>query len=149
MTGPFERTVMIEAAPAEVWPCLTEPALMAQWMGEPEMELEVETVWTVGTAIRISGIHHVRFENRGVVLEYEVNKRLSYTHLSSVSRLSDDPKHYVQLLFELIPVDRGTELKLTITNFPTEVIFHHLNFYWRVTMEKIRLFVAQRSSHHY
>jgi len=143
MTGPFEKTVIIKASPPRVWACLTEPALMVQWMGEPEMKLVVDTDWTIGGPIRISGFHHVPFENRGLVLEYEPHQRLSYTHWSSVSRLADKPENHSLLLFELTPVEGATTLQLTITNFPTDVIYHHLNFYWRVTMEKMRSFAAQ------
>lgn len=70
-------------------------------------------------------------------------ERLAYTHLSSVSRLADRPENYSQFLFMMKPVDGGTELHLRITQFPTEVIYHHLRFYWLGSMEKIRQFAEQ------
>ena len=70
-------------------------------------------------------------------------ERFAYTHLSSVSRLADLPENYSQLLFVMTPVDGGTELHLRITQFPTEVIYHHVRFYWLVSMEKIRQFAEK------
>ena len=143
MTLIFEKKVLINADPATVWKALTEPAQMIQWMGEPEMKLTIETTWQVNSPITISGVHHIKFENKGTVLAYDPYSTLSYTHLSSVSRLSDKPEHYSIFKFVLAPVAEQTELTLTIENFPTEVIYQHLNFYWRTTVEKIRQFVEK------
>lgn len=32
---------MINSVPAKVWTTLTAPGLMTQWMGDPEMKIEV------------------------------------------------------------------------------------------------------------
>ncbi|MBL8933407.1 MAG: SRPBCC domain-containing protein [Archangium sp.] len=85
--------VRIHAAPLVVWRALTTPELMTRWMGEPSMQLEVNTTWTVGNPIRISGFHHARFENTGTVLEFEPPHALRYSHLSSLSRRSATPEH--------------------------------------------------------
>ena len=34
-------------------------------------------------------------------------------------------------------------LTLTITNFPTEAIYKHLDFYWRTALEVFKRFVEQ------
>jgi hypothetical protein len=143
MNPTFEKKVLINANPATVWKALTEPAQMVQWMGEPEMGLTIETTWQVNSLITISGFHHIKFENKGAVLIYDPHRTLSYTHLSSVSRLADKPEHYSIFIFILTPVAEQTELALAIENFPTEVIYQHLCFYWRTTVEKIRLFVEK------
>ncbi|WP_315819349.1 SRPBCC domain-containing protein [Paraflavitalea speifideaquila] len=145
MSDQFNKTVHINAQPAAIWMALTDPEQMKQWMGEPEMDLEVETSWQVGSPFLISGFHHVRFINKGTLLQYDLHKTLQYTHLSSISRLSDKPEHYTWFKFELAPVETGTALTLTIDNFPTAVIYQHLNFYWRTTLEKIRLFVEAQA----
>ena len=43
MTDKFSTTITIQAEPAEVWTTLTDLELMTQWLGEPEMEIEVQT----------------------------------------------------------------------------------------------------------
>jgi uncharacterized protein YndB with AHSA1/START domain len=130
----FEKSVTIDAPPSKVWDALTRLELMTLWMAEPEMHLEIVTDWVVGGPILTRGFHHVRFENRGTVLEFEPERALRYTHLSSLSRLSDSPAHHSVLDFRLTPVGRQTSLTLTVSNFPTDTIEKHLNFYWRTTL---------------
>jgi uncharacterized protein YndB with AHSA1/START domain len=145
MSLQFEKTVLISASPAIVWTALTDPQQMKQWMGEPEMQLEIESSWQVGSPFIIRGFHHVHFVSKGTILQYDLHKTLRYSHLSSISRLADIPSHYTLFKFELTPQEAQTTLTLTIDNFPTEVIYQHLNFYWRGTLEKIRQFAEAQN----
>ena len=45
----------------------------------------------------------------------------------------------------LDPIDGRTALTVTVSNFPTESIFKHLDFYWRATMGVIKQFVERSS----
>jgi hypothetical protein len=114
-------------------------------MGESEMNLEIITNWNVNSPVIIKGFHHLQFENRGIVLQHQPNKLLQYSHLSSLSRLEDKTSNYSIIKFELSPVQNQTELKLTIENFTTESIYKHLSFYWRTTIEKIKMFSEQQA----
>jgi len=127
----IERAVYISATPPIVWQYLTDTDMMARWMGEQEMNIKVETDWTVGNPIVISGFHHTKFENKGRVLDFEPNKLLQYTHLSSVSRLPGDEENYAIISFLLSSENEGTLLTLTLERFATETIMKHLDFYWR------------------
>jgi len=138
ITDKFSSTVTIQAASAKVWTALTVPERMIEWMGEPEMKIEILTDWQINGPIVIRGFHHTRFENKGIVLQYEKPSRLRYSHLSSVSRLADKPEHYTLLDFALTPIDQQTRLTLTLENFPTETIRKHLEFYWRATLITIK-----------
>lgn len=131
---PIEKTITINAPPEAIWKALTEPVLMKQWMGDPEMQLEIQTGWQVSSPIRISGIHHGKFVNKGTVLENVPYQKLVYTHLSSVSRLPDVPESYTVYDFTLEPKGPETFLTLRISNFPTESIYKHLEFYWGTTL---------------
>ena len=144
MTDQFSTTVTINSEPLKVWTVLTNPELMTKWMGEPEMKVEVLTDWKINSPIFIRGFHHVQFENKGIVLQYEKGKMLSYSHLSSVSRLPNKPENYSILEFILTPVDKNTQLTLNITNFPTEIIRKHLEFYWRTTIITIKKSVEKQ-----
>lgn len=144
MTQAFQQTILIEATVEVVWDSLAIPERMKAWMGEPGLEIEIDTDWNVGGPIAIRGHHHVRFENRGVVLEFAPRARLSYTHLSSLSRLSsDEHANYATLEFSLTPMDDATSLTLAITGFPTKSIFRHMDLYWRGTLEVLRLHAEQ------
>jgi uncharacterized protein YndB with AHSA1/START domain len=146
MLSNFEVSVEIAAQPSEVWESLTDPAHMRAWMGEPEMRLEVIADWRAGSPIVMRGFHYGRFENRGVVLAFEPEQHLSYTHLSSISRLPDEPQNYVAFNFRLMPDDERTTLSLTLSNFPTETIYKHLAFYWPATLDVLKRYVERRSS---
>lgn len=138
MTDQFEKTVIINSDPATVWKTLTEPALMKKWMGEPEMEINIHTDWTVNSPFIITGFHHVKFTSKGTVLQFDENSALTYSHFSSVSRLADIPDNYSIIAFTLKPLEDQTALTVKITGFPTETIFKHLQFYWQTTIEIIK-----------
>jgi uncharacterized protein YndB with AHSA1/START domain len=138
-----DHTVAIAATPTAVWRALTEPALMRQWMGEPEMQLDIDADWRAGGPFVVRGFHHVRFENRGTVRTFEPERTLEYTQLSSVSRLPDVPESYCVLSFALAPQGDGTSLTLTLRDFPTHTIYKHLDFYWRTTLEILKQLVER------
>lgn len=138
MRDSFSTSVIIHADRKVIWKILTDVALMTKWLGEPDMQLEVHCNWVVNEAIFIRGFNHVKFENKGVVLLFDQNSRLTYSHLSSLSRLADKQENYSILDFILEPAIDGITLQLNITNFPTEVIRKHLEFYWRTTVVKIK-----------
>lgn len=134
----FEKSIGIHAPAASVWTHLTDIELMKAWMGEPEMALEIETNWVVGAPIVVRGFHHVSFKNAGRVLEFNPPGRLAYTHLSSLSRLPDEPASYVTFEFLLTSTGSATFLKLRARDFPTSSIFKHLRFYWGTTLEILK-----------
>jgi len=145
MTYRIEKTILINSAALTVWKTLTEPALMKQWMGDAEMEIDIQTTWQVNSPIVISGFHHLKFENKGTVLQFEPGQALKYNFLSSISRLPDIPENYTIIGFTLSPADNQTALTLVITNFPTETIYLHLDFYWRTTIELIKHFTEKNT----
>ncbi|MFC4311118.1 SRPBCC domain-containing protein [Steroidobacter flavus] len=142
----IEQAIVIDAPASVVWENLTRIELMKEWMGDPEMALEIETDWTVGHQIVISGFHHVRFKNRGRVVAFEPMQRLAYTHLSSLSRLPEVPGSYTMLEFTLAAVNRATALQFQASGFPTESIFKHLQFYWGGTLPVLKRTIEQRVS---
>lgn len=138
MTAGFSTTITINSDTGKVWNTLTNTKLMKKWMGDPEMKIEVDTDWAINSPILISGFHHIKFVNKGLILQYDKEKKLKYSHLSSVSRLPDITENYTVLEFVLIPLGKKTQLTLNIENFPTETIRKHLEFYWRTTVVMIK-----------
>ena len=128
------RSVTINAPPAKVWAALTVPDLMKTWMFPGE--IDILTSWEIGAPFVIRGkLHGVAFENQGRVLLFEPEHVLQYSHLSSTSRLPDVAESYSTVEFRLARLEQGqTELALTLRNFPTEVIYKHLVYYWTVTL---------------
>lgn len=107
-------------------------------MGDEEMEIEIITDWRVGSPFVIKGFHHVHFENKGTILQFEPDSILQYDYLSSMSNLEDLPENYTTITFSLIPKDDQTELRVEAENFPTFEIYKHLEFYWNGTLQIIK-----------
>ncbi|WP_175932899.1 MULTISPECIES: SRPBCC domain-containing protein [unclassified Burkholderia] len=135
---PVERAIFV-AAPIEILAAsLADPARMAQWMGDEAMPVSVEHEGRAGGSIVVRGRQHVPFENRGRILRWDPPRRFSWTHLSTLSNLPDEPASYTTLDFALEPTRGGTMLSFTMHGFPTLVIRKHLVLYWRVTLDVIR-----------
>ncbi|NML21683.1 SRPBCC domain-containing protein [Pseudoflavitalea sp. G-6-1-2] len=134
----ISEQVIIDAMPAKVWRTLTVPESMIRWMGDPEMAISIQTSWELNTPIEISGHHHGKFVNYGTILAFEPDKQLSYSHLSSSSRLPHLPENFCILHFTLHQQDGKTLLSLHIGNFQNDIIFKHLRFYWRTALVKIK-----------
>lgn len=143
MKAGINKEVVIHAPAAQIWKSMTDVDTMSKWMGDPAMALKVVTSWEIGSPIVITGFHHVQFENKGVVLDYLPDHTLSYNFLSSISRLPDSPESYSILRFILTPKADQTLLSLAITNFPTEAIYQHLNFYWNTTLVILKKMIEQ------
>ena len=124
----IRKTISIHAPVNLVWETLTDPKLAEQWLSDDPITMITD--WIVGQRITIRGdLHGISFENKGIVLAFESGQLLWYTHLSSLSELPDLPESYCQLEFRLRQTGIQTMLTLTITNFPTETIRQHLDFY--------------------
>lgn len=144
----FKKELFINAMPAQVWSALVTPDQMVLWMSQ-ENPIEVITSWHVGSPFIIHGRHYkMPFENKGLVLQFQEQTLLSYSHLSSISRMVDIPENYSILEFRLTPSYKHTVLTFTASQFATETIYRHLAFYWNVTLEVLKRFV-ERSTETY
>jgi len=132
-------SIDIAATPSTVWLALTDPVQLQQWMTEDR--LDIITTWQPGTPIIIRGTSHDHsFENRGTIVQFQPEAVLEYTHLSSLSQLQDVVENYTSIKFQLSPMEEGTHLQITLSNFPTESIYKHFAFYWRIAITMIMKF---------
>jgi uncharacterized protein YndB with AHSA1/START domain len=134
----INKSLLISASSSRVWEFLTNPDLMKQWMGDPEMKIEILTDWRVGNPFIIKGFHHLQFENKGTILRFEPEKVFQYNYLSSLSNLADIPKNRTIITFTLVQKEEQTELTVEASNFPTEFIYKHLEFYWNGTIHLLK-----------
>lgn len=141
----FNEVVQIAAPVAMAWSNFASSEHMGAWMGDPSMHVRVETTWQVGSRFIVRGIHHVPFENAGVLLAFEPMKRLAYSHLSSLSGLPAQPSNHTTLDFVMEAEGDGTLLSLSASGFPTASIYHHLRFYWAGTLEVFKRYVESRA----
>ena len=138
MTRRIERTVTINAPPSVVWRALTCPDLMKQWMGEPEVKIEILTDWKVGEQIIVKGFHHAEFENKGTVLQLEPDSMLRYSHLSSLSKLPDKAENYSVMEFRLEPSENQILLMVVVSNRYHGQCRAHSDRVWRYAEISVR-----------
>ncbi|MNJ85487.1 hypothetical protein D3C87_29620 [compost metagenome] len=134
----IKRSILINSPLSKVWEHLTAPELMQQWMGDPEMQIEIVTDWKTGKPFVVKGFHHAHFENHGKILQLESESIFQYSHLSSLSDLPDEAENYTIITFQLKETNGQTELTVETENFPTESIYKHWEFYWNGTMHLLK-----------
>lgn len=112
-----EAEIDIEASPREVWDALTDPDRVGQYM----FGTRLSTDWEVGSPITWSGEWQGNtYEDKGEILEFLPEARLSYSHYSPLSGASDVPENYHTVVIELSPHDKGTTGALAQDNNDTE-----------------------------
>jgi hypothetical protein len=71
-------------------------------------------------------------------MQFDPQKIIQYSHLSSTSHLPDIRENYTIIRNTVSPDEEKTLLKIRIENFPTAAIYQHLNFYWTGTMKVLK-----------
>ena len=113
----------IKARPSIVFEALTTPEGIAGWWGP-----DAGPVLFAETDVRVGGWFRVRFrmvdggehESAGEYLEVEKPKRLVMSWHWTTGGEQDEAGNLSRLVFELEPIDSGTELTLTHTQLKTE-----------------------------
>ncbi|MGX7873903.1 SRPBCC domain-containing protein [Mesorhizobium sp. ORM6] len=137
--APIIEAIAIAAEPARVWRVLTTPPMIGQWMSDEE--LTVSLLGHAGGAIVMRGLlHGMPFENHGTVRAFEPERLFAYSYWStlSASRLADAPENHTVVDFALAPVDGGTLLTLTLSDFAEPSIRPHANLYWGPTLRILK-----------
>jgi uncharacterized protein YndB with AHSA1/START domain len=118
MTESFDAKVTtdIHAPIDKVWDGITNPEIIAQYMGA-----QVTTDWEVGHPITWGwSIRGESFEDKGEILAVTKPHRLSTTHWSPFSGQADAPENYHVVTYDLAGAGDVTTLTLTQTNNPTQ-----------------------------
>lgn len=139
------KSIQIDASVTAVWDALTRLELMKSWMADSE--IEIVTTWDVGAPIVINVkevSHKASFTNGGVVLQFVKERVLEYSHLSSLSQLPDLDENRTIIRFTLQQQENHTLLELNLSNFASESIYKHIDFYWTITLDVLKRFVEDR-----
>ena len=117
----IKYTTIIHAPVERVWEALTNAGIVKQFF----FGTDLVTSWKVGEPIYFQGEwENTTYQDRGVVLEYEPNKRLAYSYLSNWSGKEDLPENYLWVCYEVQPVASGTELTIHQSNYDEERAKH-------------------------
>lgn len=131
------RSVFIQAPAATVWGMLTNPEKINLWMMDTPVNIRSD--WKVGSPLVFTGdLHGLPYENKGVILAFEPEQLLAYTHWSSLSERPDEPEHYGIITFRLNAAETGTMLDFTQTNTGKYATDRHINYYWGTALALIK-----------
>lgn len=129
---------VLDASVEAVWCALTEPVLVKKYL----FGAQLETDWKPGSSIVWKGeFQGQAFVDKGEVLEYQMNSKLSYSYLSSWANMDDKPENYLLVSYELKKVSEGTELTITQANYDEEKKAHSLTV-WETVVDGLKKVIA-------
>ena len=135
-------TEIINAPVAEVWKALVTPDVIKRYM----FGVTVVADWREGGVIVWKGEWKGQpYEDRGVILVFEPEKALSYTHYSPLSGLSDAPEHYHTVNIQLDSLGDRTRLTLTQDNNASDEARKHSEQSWSMMLDGLRRAVQRES----
>lgn len=138
----LNKTITINAPALKAWRVLTDPALISEWFADAPVE--VTTDWKEGSNIILNGIWHNKpHEHKGTILKYQPEQLLSYTNWNPLSGLPDTPDNYSTIEFRIHPSGGQTELTLTQSNFKLDTIYRHYNFFWTLTLDRLKKIIER------
>ena len=108
-----EVSTSIAASKNKVWQSLTDADAVKQYF----MGATVRTDWKVGSLITWSGEWQgKKFEDKGKVLAFDPERRLSFLHWSPMGGASDTPNNYHVVTITLDGVEELTKVTLAQSN---------------------------------
>ncbi|HEX6300357.1 MAG TPA: SRPBCC domain-containing protein [Acidimicrobiia bacterium] len=130
-----EASVHIDASPREIWGALIEPDRVEQYM----FGTRLSTDWGVGSPITWSGEWQGKsYQDKGEILEFRPETRISYSHYSPLSGAPDVPENYHTVTIELTPNENGTTVTLAQDNNGTEETRDHSQANWQSMLDGLK-----------
>lgn len=127
----------VKAELPKVWEALTDPKIVKQYFFGTDLVCD----WKVGEPICFQGEWEGRpYQDKGVILEYEHNKRLAFSYLSNWSGKEDKPENYLWVCYGVSSKGNETELIVSQSNYDEEKASHSLEN-WSALMEEMKKLV--------
>ena len=134
-------SIKINAPASKVWQALTDPQAIKQYM----FGTRVVTDWQEGSPISWKGEWQGRqYEDKGIILQFEPEKKLQYSHFSPLSGLPDKPENYHQVTVELTADGNQTRVSLAQDNNETEDERAHSQQNWEMMLESLKKFLEDK-----
>jgi uncharacterized protein YndB with AHSA1/START domain len=133
-------SIKINAPASKVWQALTDPQAIKQYM----FGTRVVTDWQEGSPIVWKGEWQGRqYEDKGIILQFEPEKKLQYSHFSPLSGAEDLPENYHIVTVELLPEGNQTRVTLAQDHNATEEERDHSKQNWNMMLADLKKFLEQ------
>jgi uncharacterized protein YndB with AHSA1/START domain len=130
-----KASTTINAPTSKVWDALTKPHLIKQYL----FGTEVTTDWQVGSPITYKGIWDGKaYEDKGKILQIEIEELLVSTFWSSLSGLPDIPENYKTVRYELTTEGNGTRLTIIKDNNDSQEEANHSEQNWTMVLDGMK-----------
>lgn len=133
-----KASITINASNAKVWDALVNPEAIKQYM----FGAHVVTDWREGKSIIWKGEWQGKaYEDKGVVIRFEPQRTLQYSHFSPLSGLPDKPENYHFVTIDLSDEGNQTRVSLTQYNNPTGQARDHSQRNWETMLTALKKFL--------
>ncbi len=130
----------IDASPKKTWDALVTPEAIKQYM----FGTTVVSDWKAGGAIVWKGEWQgQRYEDKGVILQFDPERRLRFTHFSPLSGLPEKPENYHTVTIDLAPDGARTHVSLEQDNNPTEEARQHSEKNWETVLAGLKQYLER------
>ncbi len=130
-----KSSIVINAPVAKVWDALVNPDMIKQYM----FGTNVVSDWKARSPVVWKGVWKGKaYEDKGVILKIEPEKKLQYTHFSPLSGASDIPENYHTLTYELKEQGDNMQVILSQDNNSSEKEREHSQKMWASMLEGLK-----------
>lgn len=131
-------SISIDAPRDQVWKALTKPDAIREYM----FGTQVVSDWRVGSPIIWKGEWQGKaYEDKGVILQFQPEHTLRYSHFSPLSGMPDQSENYHTVTVELTPSGKQTEVTLSQDRNASEEERAHSEQNWATMLTALKQFV--------
>lgn len=130
-----KASTTIQAPVAKVWGALVNPATIKQYM----FGTNVVSDWKKGSPIAWKGEWEgKKYEDKGVILDVQPQRKLAYTHFSPLSGLPEKPENFHNVTIELTEKGKQTLVSLSQDNNANEKEREHSQKNWEMMLSGLK-----------
>ena len=135
-----EASIDIDASQEAVWRALVDPAAIKEYM----FGTTVASEWREGSPITWKGEWKGKaYQDKGVILTLDRERRLRYSHFSPLAGLPDRPENYHTVTIDLSGENGRTHVSLTQDHNATDEARAHSEENWRMMLSGLKKFVER------
>jgi uncharacterized protein YndB with AHSA1/START domain len=130
-----KASTTIQAPVARVWDALVDPATIKQYM----FGTNVVSDFKKGSPITFKGEWQgKKYEDKGVILDLQPQRKLAYSHYSPLAGLPDKPENYHNVTIELTDKGKQTLVALSQDNNADEKERDHSQKNWEMMLSGLK-----------